>query len=129
MKVYVIEQGEYSDRHVVGVVENEEDAKRICEAIGRKWHGKTDTGYLEFDTEQFTVNKQLRFIVYCYDSWREKNHWVAEYDTYDFYKQYPETTMDYEGHYIVYAKDSDHAIKIAQDMDAEYRAKKEGIAL
>ena len=124
MKVYVIEQGEYSDRHVVGVTESEEDAKRICEAIGSKWHGEIDTNYHEFDTEQFTVNKLLRFEVSEYG-----DGWKAEYDFDDFYKHYTENTIFYEGHYIVYAKDQDHAIKIAQDMDAEYRAKKEGIAL
>jgi hypothetical protein len=29
MKVYVIEKGMYSDRHIIGVVETEEEAKKI----------------------------------------------------------------------------------------------------
>ena len=31
MVVYVIEQGQYSERHIVGVVETEEEAKQLCD--------------------------------------------------------------------------------------------------
>ena len=52
MKVYVIEKGCYSDRHVVGVTETEKEAKAICKVISGKY--KYDkASYTEYDTKQF----------------------------------------------------------------------------
>lgn len=33
MKVYVIEKGCYSDRHIIGIVESETEAKNVIKAI------------------------------------------------------------------------------------------------
>ncbi len=117
MKVYVIEKGSYSDRHVVGVTETEKEAKKICKAISGKY--KYDkASYTEYDTKQFQIN-QLRFDVsYLYDEWK------VEYDEYDIYADYKENCEYYEDSYIIYANSPDQAIKIAQDMRAEKLAKK-----
>lgn len=120
MKVYVIEKGSYSDRHVVGVTETEKEAKEICKAISGKY--KYDkASYTEYDTKQFQINR-LRFNVsYLYDEWE------VEYDEYDIYADNKENGEYYEDNYIIYANSPDQAIKIAQDMRAEKLAKKEGL--
>lgn len=117
MKVYVIEKGAYSDRHVVGVAETKEEAEKICKAITGKYKYEKPS-YTEYDTKQFQIN-QIRFQVsYFY------NEWEAEYDDYDFYEEYRENTEVYEDFYVIYANSPAQAIKIAQDMRAEKLAKK-----
>ena len=118
MKVYVLQKGQYSDRHVIGVTDDKRKAKKICNMI--------DASFSEFDTEQFQVPNCLR-----YEVWDERmsytGEWIAEYDEYDIYDEYKENAIDYDGHYIIYADSPDQAIKIAQDMRAEKLAKEKGI--
>lgn len=120
MKVYVIEKGIYSDRHIIGVVETEEEAKKICEAVSGNYKFD-DASYTEYDTKQF-VTKQLRFMV---NNWY--GDWRAEYDDYDFRSMYKTNTKECDGLYIIYASTPQQAIKIAQDMKAEEDAKEAGI--
>ena len=118
----MIEKGIYSDRFIVGVVTTEEQAKEVSKAVAD--YGREDeVSYTEFDTDQF-ITKQLRFKV---REWPDE--WQVEYDDYDLYEDYKENTMMYEGRYIVYAKNKEQAIKIAQDMKAEYLAEKNGVKL
>ena len=123
MKVYVIEKGWYSDRHIVGVVENESEAKELCKIFNNETrHDSDSVTYSEYDTKQFR-NKRLRFIVNDYGI----ADWQCEYDDYDLYFVYPENSIVYDGCYVVYAESPQQAIKIAQDMKVMELAKKEGI--
>ena len=126
MKVYVIEKGRYSDRHVVGVVESKEEAEEICKAVSGHYYGE-DATYEEYDTTRFQ-NNHMRFIVYN-SSFYERDDWRAEYDDYDLHKEFKENTEYYDGVYIIYANSPDVAIKIAQDMKAEKLAKEKGVSL
>ena len=117
MKVYVIEKGCYSDRHIVGVVETESEAKELCSNIFND-----EVSYSEYDTKQFQ-DKRLRFIVG--EDWNDG--WECRYDDYDLYFAYPENSIVYDGCYVVYAESPQQAIKIAQDMKAMKLAEKEGI--
>lgn len=114
MKVYVIENDYYSDRHIIGVTETEEEAKKICDAI-------YDCEYSEWDTNHFQVN-QIRFEVTHFSG----DEWVAELDRYHDDSN-GESYCYYDGCYIVFAMTPEQAIKIAQDMEAEIKAKKAGI--
>lgn len=114
MKIYVIEKGCYSDRHVVGVTENEDNAKRVCNAI--------DADYGIYDTNQFETCSLLRYEVQLFG-----NYINVEYDDYDIYKDIKENTEYYDDFYIIYATSKDQATKIALDMRAEKQAIKEGI--
>ena len=118
MKVYVIEQGYYSGRGVVGVVETEEEAKKLCETL---YTDIDSVGYTEFDTEQLQT-KLLRYVVH-YSS----GEWEADFDDEDLYERHTENTIINEDFYIILAKTADQAIKIAQDMRAEELAKRKGI--
>ena len=123
MKVYVIEKGVYSDRHVVAVVETEEEAKIICNGISPY---PEEVKYTEYDTRQFTTNR-LRFHVY--EWYNGSNEWEAEYDDYDLFAMYKDNSEEYNGSYVIYANSPQQAIKIAQDMKAEKLAKEKGVSL
>jgi len=120
MKVYVIEKGVYSDRHVVAVVETEEEAKIICNGISPY---PEEVNYTEYNTRQFATNR-LRFHV---NEW--SNEWEAEYDDYGFYSAYKNNCEESIGSYVIYANSPQQAIKIAQDMKAEKLAKEKGVSL
>ena len=111
MKIFVIEKGIYSDRHVIGVAESEEDAKAFVGAINNKYN--TDCSYEEWDTNQIKTNKLKFHVEYlCGD-------WYVSFDDYDAFGSYNESTEIYEDNWIIFAKSSEQAIKIAQDMRAE----------
>lgn len=113
MKVYVLEQGWYSDRHVIGVVETKEEAEKISKTL--------DCDYAEFDTKAINTNR-LRFIVADY--WGE---WEAEYAEDWRFPECTETTIIYSDCYCVFANSAEQAIKIAQDMKAQEKAREAGI--
>lgn len=119
MKVYVIKKGIYSDRHVVGVVETEEEAKKICEVISSKKWSSDKATYEEYDTKQFQTNR-IRFTVQCFDG-----EWSVEYDDYDLYSNYTDNGLVYEDFWVIYANSPEQAIKIAQDMKAVSDLEKE----
>jgi len=122
MKIYVIEKGCYSDRHIIAVVETKAEAEEICKAIsGRYRYDKAD--YTEYDTKQFQTGL-FRFEV---KGSGYGNDWEADYDDYDFYSKIIENTRIYDGEYIIYARNKEEAVKIAQDMEAVYKAEKAGI--
>lgn len=125
MKVYVIQKGYYSDRHIIGIVETKEEADNLVKILkDTNSYSADSVSYEEFDTKQF-CSKLLRFEVED-RSWYPSD-WSAEYDEYDLYKEYDHNTCDYENHYIIYASTPQQAIKIAQDMKAQMMAEKEGI--
>lgn len=114
MKVYVLEIGLYSDRHIIGVVETKEEAEKISQVL--------DADYSEWDTKQLNCNR-LKFIVTDYgDGWDVEYH---EYE--DLFPDITETQVIYDGLYCVFANSQDQARKIAQDMKAEELARKAGI--
>lgn len=122
MKVYVIEKGYYSDRHIIGIVESKEEAKSIVDAIKFNQYDADSISYEEYDTLQFS-DKRFRYAVTRYSD----SDWEAEFDEYDLWSNYKESIRDYPDHYIIYANSGEQAIKIAQDMRAEELARKEGI--
>lgn len=121
MKVYVITKGCYSDYHICGVCLDKKKAKEIAEAVSEEPRSLYEARVEEYDTDQFETQK-LRFVVEYYS-----HKWTAEYDDYDFWKEYSENTVKDSHNFIVYADSPEQAIKIAQDMRAEYLAKKKGI--
>lgn len=119
MKIWVIQKGEYSDRHIIGVTETEDLAKKIVEATSDNYN---KSFYREFDTDQFK-DARHRYIV---SNWTDE--WKAEYDDYDIYEYYGnDNKMLSEFEYVIFAENQEQAIKIAQDMLAENKAKKAGI--
>lgn len=120
MKIWIVQKGQYSDRHIIGVTESEELAKKIAKATSDSYY---NSFYEEYDTNQFTDKTRHRYTVsyWC-------NEWSADYDDYGLYEEYGNNNkMFSEDEYVITAENQEQAIKIAQDMLAESKAKKAGI--
>lgn len=124
MKVYVIQKGMYSDRHIIGIVETMDEAIGIKQAILKNPYDD-DITIDEYDTKQFQINR-MRFLVEYYTD----GSWDIEYDEYDTWKDFAENSEVWDNTFIVYANSKDQALKIAQDMYAQKkyeRLEKEGL--
>ena len=102
----------------------EEEAKELCKMFNKETRYDNDSvSYEEYDTKKF-ADKRFRFIVNDYYG---VGDWECEYDDYDLYENYKDTTSLGSSGFIVYAESPQQAIKIAQDMRAMELAEKEGI--
>ena len=118
MKVYVITKGCYSDYRIVGVSLDKKRAKEIAKAVDdSKESWLYEARVEEYDTDLLATC--LRYHVSYI-----QGRWEAGADDYD---EHQTNYMYNEKSFVVYAKDEEHAIKIAQDMRAEYLAKQKGI--
>ena len=118
-KVYVITQGEYSDFHIVGVSLDKEQAERI--RLFRSTY--SEPSFIdEYDTEEIKVAKDFvgNWLVPFY-----KDN-VDEDGIYSFAGNSPYKIKKFNDHYnvIVKAIDKQHAIKVAIDTLAKYKALK-----
>ena len=119
MKVYVITKGCYSDYHIVGVSLDKKKAKKIAEAVSEEPRGLHKACVEEYDTDAFVAG--FRYHVSYVDG-----IWYVDIDDFDEHQN----NYAYNNRsFIVYAKDKEHAVKIAQDMRAEYMAKESGVKL
>lgn len=126
---YAVTAGSYSDYHIIAITDNKERADNIAKIYSDNgWNSDTQV-------EEFFDNESKNEAFY--DVWYETN---GSYDVelQEFNKNYKfdntniiEENANHNGWWkykvFVMAKDEDHAIKIAQDLWAEYKAKKEGI--
>lgn len=123
MIIYVIEQGQYSDRHVVGLVETEEEAKRLCDSLNKcAYIYKNSATYTPYDTKQFQTKKMRYTVTFLYEDEPQ-----VEYDSYGFYDTYDHSIMVYSGFFVIYADTPEQALKIAYDMRAEAEVERNGL--
>ena len=126
MKVYVIEKGEYSDRHVVAVASCEERAEELC-----KLHSDTydKAYYSEFELDTANIDRDILVIV-----WRiiiSKDGEVKEASYYFSDETYVPTVWfdkldgSFWAHFPCYTTDKDEAIKIAFDKRAKLMCEQE----
>lgn len=130
MKVYVVEQGCYSDRHIAGIAESQEEAKEIAEVVAgvrNPYYVRDDVTITEYDTKAF-ANGRLKFLVNFYnDTANVENLSLCQERIED---DYSETGYIPElGRYVVFARDKEQAVKIARDMEAQRKAEEAGVAL
>ena len=123
---YAVTDGDYSDYHIVAITDNKERA----ENIKKLYSGE----YSEPMIEEFFDGESKDEVLY--DVWYKTD---GGYDTFlqDFdVRKFSDINIVEENilrddwwvySVLVMAKDENHAIKIAQDLWAEYKAKKEGI--
>ena len=122
---YAVTDGDYSDYHIIAITDDKERA----ENIKKLYSGK----YSEPMIEEFFDGESKDECPY-YVTYRTNGDYDAFPQNFDM-----ETLSDinivkenisngwWEYSVLVIAKDKNHAIKIAQDLWAEYKAKKEGI--
>ena len=125
MKVYVVQSGEYSDRGIECIFSTREKAELYVETYNSctKWN-EADIEEYELDSV-FLDDGRMAFSA-------EKSRsgkWLVMPCPYEYAKtRYPIINKT-NAIIFVYAKDADHALKIAQDIYAEEMAKKEGVKL
>ena len=130
MKVYVVEQGDYSDRHIVGITETLEEAEKIRDLI---YDSKYTNRYLapsiavtEYNTRAFK-DSRLKFLVTIYDDDKVSAETVNP--NCGLYEDYTDTCYTDYGDYVVFARSIEQAVKIARDMEAQRKAEEAGVAL
>lgn len=127
MEIYIITKGNYSDYHICTVSTDKKKAETLRKAFSDSWgEAQIET----YDTDEFLTEIENGFKLYDCAMKKDGDMSIAtcessiEYiDSADF------KVKKYEKAYRVYvwAKDKEHARKIAADKIAEFKAKKEGI--
>jgi hypothetical protein len=117
-------KGDYSDKHIVAVTSDEQKAQKIKKCYSDSW----DDARIE-EWEESNVS----FIDYYHIDYNTTDN------TYEIEKKSPDRFYGEEANYIyeyyhndgfsvnVQAESEDVALKIARDLWAEYKAKKEGL--
>ena len=123
---YAITDGDYSDYHIIAITDNKERAENIKKLYSSK--------YSEPMIEEFFDGESKDEVLY--DVWYEtngsyklflQNFDMNELSNINIVKENVLRNDWWKYSVLVMAKDENHAIKIAQDLWAEYKAKKEGI--
>lgn len=123
---YAVTDGDYSDYHIIAITDNKERAENIKKLYSSK--------YSEPMIEEFFDGESKDEVLY--DVWYEtngsyklflQNFDMNEFSNINIVKENILRDDWWKYSVLVMAKDENHAIKIAQDLWAEYKAKKEGI--
>lgn len=124
-KVYVITRGSYSDYHICAVTLDPERAKNLKRLF---------SGYDEANIEEYPLDEKVETRVYGVTLQRESGkHIKTKLDDYGFYddggvEEDCEFGADEKLTFWCDAKDEEHALKIARDRLAQYKAEREGIS-
>ncbi len=126
MKIfYAVTDGDYSDYHIIAITDNKERAENIKKLYGGN--------HSEPMIEEFFDGEAKDEILYSVRYRTDGSYGVSPRDFdmgnfADINVIHERIGSDWWKYYVdVMAKDENHAIKIAQDLWAEYKAKKEGI--
>ena len=121
-KVYVITKGAYSDYHICTITADPELAKRLAKIYSDDFN--------DAEIEEYRLNECNKRQLYGVVFDKHGNIVKIKADEYEIQKEEGIDTWserDDDITFWVYAKDIDHAQKIAQDKRAEYIARKENI--
>lgn len=127
MKVYVITQGEYSDYRICGVALDVERAEAIKRHFNKNYG---DANIEEYDTDDYADEKLCQHYQIEIDkNTEEATVWGIVYVGAGGGGRENSFRFDIDGNFIayVYAKDQDHALKIAFDKRAKMLAEKMGL--
>ena len=123
---YAVTDGDYSDYHIIAITDNKERA----ENIKKLYSGKYSEPMIEefFDSE--SKDEGFYYVTYradgSYDAFLQ-DFGMKNLSDINIVKESILRNSWWKYSVLVMAKDENHAIKIAQDLWAEYKAKKEGI--
>lgn len=122
-KVYVITQGSYSDYHICAVTLDKSRAENMKKLFDGRWDYAQIEEYILDETKE---NGNLYYIEFPDDS--EPTIHIDEYDGFGQIDSSP-YVADWNSPIRIYVrtKDEAHAMKIAQDEYARWKAEKEGI--
>lgn len=123
---YAVTDGDYSDYHIIAITDNKERAENIKKLYSSKYSEPMIEEF--FDGE--AKNEALYDVLYSTDG--SYNVTLQTFDKkyssdINIIRENVPNNHWWKYQVLVIAKDENHAIKIAQDLWAEYKAKKEGI--
>ena len=118
--VYVITKGTYSDYHICAVTGDEERAEKLRELYSTRDDDARIEEYILDETEKAMALYNVEF-----SEWILPEVTRAEYD----FEEVTPVIYGFSDHVLVRvrAKDEDHALKIAQDEYAKWKAEKAGV--
>ena len=119
MKVYVITAGHYSDYHICGVATDPESAENLRLLSSDSWCGEARIE--TFDTQEVPERPKTYFAIYASDEYGLGKCWeIPMIDGEELYINH--VSYNVGGYSVnVVAKDKSHAVKIAQDLIAQYK--------
>lgn len=127
-KVYVIEAGVYSDRHIVAVTLNKEDAYKLRDAAEEDDYSDAASVF-EFETDEYKIidDERRMYQVEIHKDSTVRAHLRGR--VCDFIDAEGSWFFEDAGLYYfnVRANNKEEAKKIALDRFAEWKARKEGI--
>lgn len=124
-KVYVITKGNYSDYHICAVTLDKDRAQKLKKLYSDRRKNA--------EIEEYVPNEAKPMFMYGVEMDTSGKVLAFKADEYDLHDDgYAEAEFDLDSNswrHVVWvnAKDEAHAVKIAQDRLAEYKAKKAGI--
>lgn len=123
---YAVTDGDYSDYHIIAITDNKERAENIKKLYSSKYSEPMIEEF--FDGE--AKNEALYNVLYNTDG--SYNVTLQTFDKeyssdINIVRENVSNNHWWKYQVFVIAKDENHAIKIAQDLWAEHKAKKEGI--
>lgn len=123
---YAVTDGDYSDYHIIAITDNKERAENIKKLYSSKYSEPMIEEF--FDGE--AKNEALYDVLYNTDG--SYNVTLQTFDKeyssdINIIRENVPNNHWWKYQVLVMAKSKDQAIKIAQDLWAEYKAKKEGV--
>ena len=126
---YAVTAGRYSDYHIIAITDNKEHADNIAKIYSDDgWNSDTQVEEF-FDSE--SKDEAFYDVRYktngSYDVGLQELNKNYKFDNINIIEENASHNNWWKYRVLVMAKSKDHAIKIAQDLWAEHKAKKEGI--
>ena len=133
MKIYIITKGDYSSYHICAVSTDKKNAETLRKAFSDRW----DEARIEtYESDEFLTEIENGFKLYDCSMKEDGDMSITIFESsIDYYidsanfkvKKYKKGYMAPGYGVYVWAKDKDHARKIAADKIAEFKAKEEGV--
>lgn len=124
MKVYVITSGEYSEYHICAVTLDKEYAETLSKLFGDYRSDKANIEIWDTDTK---INFTPGMVPYRVVFEGTKVVTCCRISIKEFYEEDRIWMYEDRGYVTLEAVDEKHAIKIASDMYAKYRAEQLGL--
>ena len=120
-KIYIITKGCYSDYHICAVTMDKSRAEKLKRLFDGRWE---EAAIEEYTLDEAKKNEYVYYIDFQDNS--SPQIYIDEYS--GFVNSTPYVIYEYPAVRVyVHAKDEKHAMKIAQDEYARWKAEQEGI--
>lgn len=127
MTVYVVEQGCYSDRYIVGVFSSEEKAAQYCALNNKADYTYDDCDYSAYDLDEWEEEGKVT-PVWVYRAYQDASGWQVSFERVLSLKEVRKMPSTNNGFWIALkSPDEEKAKKIMYDKLAERKAREAGI--